>query len=79
MAALSPPSQVTEPFYPSSDGEPVAETFDRLYAFLTTLEVLKQQRAEQEREQREMVQEQAAELASVLARYRDCFGELPES
>jgi Uma2 family endonuclease len=29
-------------FYPSSDGEPVAETYDHLYAILTTLEVLKQ-------------------------------------
>lgn len=28
--------------YPSSDGEPVAETYDHLYALLTTLEVLKQ-------------------------------------
>lgn len=32
----------TEPFYPSADGEPVAETYDHLYALLTTLEVLKQ-------------------------------------
>jgi len=29
-------------FYPSSDGEPVAESYDHLYAILTTLEVLKQ-------------------------------------
>ncbi len=29
-------------FYPSSDGEPVAESYDHLYALLTTLEVLKQ-------------------------------------
>ena len=28
--------------YPSSDGEPVAETYTHLYAILTTLEVLKQ-------------------------------------
>jgi Uma2 family endonuclease len=28
-------------FYPSSDGEPVAETYDHLYAILTTLEVLR--------------------------------------
>ena len=28
--------------YPSSDGEPVAETYDHLYALLTTLAVLKQ-------------------------------------
>lgn len=29
-------------FYPSSDGEPVAETYIHLYALLTTLEVLRQ-------------------------------------
>lgn len=34
--------------YPSSDGEPVAETYDHLYALLTTLEVLKRHVAEQE-------------------------------
>lgn len=28
--------------YPSSDGEPVAETFTHLYALLVTLEVLRQ-------------------------------------
>jgi Uma2 family endonuclease len=32
----------TEPFYPSSDGEPVAETYDHLYVLLVTLEVLRQ-------------------------------------
>lgn len=32
----------TEVFYPSSDGEPLAETFIHLYAILVTLEVLKQ-------------------------------------
>ena len=31
-----------EIFYPSGDGEPVAETYTHLYAILTTLEVLKQ-------------------------------------
>ena len=31
-----------EIFYPSSDGEPVAETYTHLYALLTTLEVLRQ-------------------------------------
>jgi Uma2 family endonuclease len=30
-----------EIFYPSSDGKPVAETYDHLYAILTTLEVLR--------------------------------------
>jgi Uma2 family endonuclease len=42
MTALTPANQVTEPFYPSGDGEPVAETFDHLYALLVTLEVLRQ-------------------------------------
>ncbi len=32
----------TDIVYPSADGEPVAETYDHLYAILTTLEVLKQ-------------------------------------
>jgi Uma2 family endonuclease len=32
----------SEIIYPSSDGEPVAETYDHLYAILTTLEVLRQ-------------------------------------
>jgi Uma2 family endonuclease len=40
MTALSP--QVSIPTYPSSDGEPVAETFAHLYAMLLTLEVLRQ-------------------------------------
>lgn len=42
MTATAPISAQQEPFYPSADGEPVAETYDHLYALLTTLEVLKQ-------------------------------------
>ncbi|RUR72513.1 Uma2 family endonuclease [Chlorogloeopsis fritschii PCC 9212] len=42
MTATLPVASQTEPFYPSADGEPVAETYDHLYALLTTLEVLKQ-------------------------------------
>jgi Uma2 family endonuclease len=42
MTATLPVTQSTEPFYPSADGEPVAETYDHFYALLTTLEVLKQ-------------------------------------
>jgi Uma2 family endonuclease len=42
MTATLPVASQTEIFYPSADGEPVAETFDHLYALLTTLEVLKQ-------------------------------------
>jgi Uma2 family endonuclease len=41
MTAVLPPT-ASEVFYPSADGEPVAETYDHLYALLTTLEVLKQ-------------------------------------
>jgi Uma2 family endonuclease len=41
MTAVLPPT-ASEIFYPSADGEPVAETYDHLYALLTTLEVLKQ-------------------------------------
>jgi Uma2 family endonuclease len=33
---------ISETLYPTGDGRPVAETFDHLYALLTTLEVLKQ-------------------------------------
>ncbi len=39
MTAIAPP---TQPFYPNSDGQPVAETYDHLYAILTILEVLRQ-------------------------------------
>jgi hypothetical protein len=42
MTATSPTAQTTPIVYPSTDGEPVAETYDHLYAILTTLEVLKQ-------------------------------------
>lgn len=34
--------QRTEIFYPSEDGEPLAETYDHVYAILMTLEVLRQ-------------------------------------
>uniref|UniRef100_UPI0025B6257E Uma2 family endonuclease n=1 Tax=Trichocoleus desertorum TaxID=1481672 RepID=UPI0025B6257E len=42
MATVLPATQFTEVFYPSSDGEPLAETYIHLYAILVTLEVLKQ-------------------------------------
>jgi Uma2 family endonuclease len=42
MTATLPVVQQTEPYYPSADGEPVAETYDHLYSLLTTLEVLRQ-------------------------------------
>lgn len=42
MTALTPTVKQSQPFYPSADGEPVAETYTHLYALLTTLEVLRQ-------------------------------------
>jgi Uma2 family endonuclease len=42
MTATVPVNVEAEIFYPSADGQPVAETYDHLYALLTTLEVLKQ-------------------------------------
>ena len=42
MTAIIPNPQASNIIYPSADGEPVAETYDHLYAILTTLEVLKQ-------------------------------------
>lgn len=46
MTSLS--SQVAAPIYPSTDGEPAAETFVHLYAMLITLEVLRQYLAGQQ-------------------------------
>lgn len=48
MTALSPSTQTPDIFYPTGDGEPVAETFDHLYAILITLEVLRQYLAGQQ-------------------------------
>ncbi|MEO0841950.1 MAG: Uma2 family endonuclease [Cyanobacteria bacterium J06643_5] len=42
MTATTTTQQKSDIFYPSSDGEPVAETYIHLYAILTTLEVLRQ-------------------------------------
>jgi Putative restriction endonuclease len=42
MTAVVPSPFNSGIIYPSSDGEPVAETYDHLYAILTTLEVLRQ-------------------------------------
>ncbi|NJS10498.1 MAG: Uma2 family endonuclease [Microcoleus sp. CSU_2_2] len=42
IAPVAPPQETLEIIYPSADGEPVAETYDHLYAILNTLEVLKQ-------------------------------------
>ena len=48
MTAILPTSQQSEIFYPSEDGTQIAETYDRLYVMLTTLEVLKQYLAERQ-------------------------------
>ena len=48
MTSLSPISQKAEIFYPSSDGEPLAESYLHLYAILVTLEVLTQYLAGQQ-------------------------------
>ena len=42
MTATTSIKKQSQIFYPSSDGEPVAETYIHLYALLTTLEVLRQ-------------------------------------
>ena len=42
MTAVAPTKTSPEIVYSSADGKPVAETYDHLYAILTTLEVLKQ-------------------------------------
>jgi Uma2 family endonuclease len=42
MTNLVSSPQTVEPFYPTGDGKPVAETYDHLYALLITLEVLRQ-------------------------------------
>ncbi len=42
MSAIAPVSQSSIGYYPSSDGKPVAETYDHLYAILMILEVLRQ-------------------------------------
>ncbi|MFE1745079.1 Uma2 family endonuclease, partial [Coleofasciculus sp. H7-2] len=59
-------AQTAEIFYPSSDGEPLAETYDHLYAILTTLEVLKQY----------LAQRQATVLADQFLYYSQGFPKL---
>ncbi|MBD0262322.1 MAG: Uma2 family endonuclease, partial [Tolypothrix sp. Co-bin9] len=48
--------------------------------FPTPEEVAQQEsiRAQQERQQRELVEQQAAQMQALLQRYRDRFGELSE-
>jgi len=66
MTALSPKVETTPIFYPSADGTPVAETYDHLYALLTTLEVLKQY----------LVDRQATVLANQFLYYAQGFPKL---
>ncbi|MFE1745080.1 Uma2 family endonuclease, partial [Coleofasciculus sp. H7-2] len=66
MTAILPTAQTAEIFYPSSDGEPLAETYDHLYAILTTLEVLKQY----------LAQRQATVLADQFLYYSQGFPKL---
>ncbi|MBW4470255.1 MAG: Uma2 family endonuclease [Stenomitos rutilans HA7619-LM2] len=42
MTTLLPHRPPTEPFYPTGDGEPVAETYDHFYVLAIVLEVLRQ-------------------------------------
>ena len=42
MTAILPTKENTEIFYPSGDGTPFAETYDHVYAIISTVEVLKQ-------------------------------------
>ncbi|HIK08872.1 MAG TPA: Uma2 family endonuclease [Oscillatoriaceae cyanobacterium M33_DOE_052] len=42
MTAILPTKENTEIFYPSGDGTPLAETYDHVYAIISTVEVLKQ-------------------------------------
>ncbi|MGB7439590.1 MAG: hypothetical protein WA919_00850 [Coleofasciculaceae cyanobacterium] len=42
MVATPSVTQPTHIIYPSSDGEPVAETYAHFYVLLVTLEVLRQ-------------------------------------
>ncbi|WP_138497714.1 Uma2 family endonuclease [Nostoc sp. PA-18-2419] len=66
MTATLPISVESEIFYPSADGQPVAETYDHLYALLTTLEVLKQYLADR----------QATVLANQFLYYAQGFPKL---
>jgi Uma2 family endonuclease len=65
MTATLPVAQ-SEIFYPSADGEPVAETYDHFYVLLTTLAVLKQYLAET----------QAAVLANQFMYYAQGYPKL---
>ena len=48
MTTFYPSETRSEIFYPSEDGEPLAESYAHLYAILTTLEVLRQYLSDQQ-------------------------------
>ena len=48
MTTFHPSETRSETFYPSEDGEPLAESYVHLYAILTTLEVLRQYLSDQQ-------------------------------
>lgn len=66
MTAVVPTPSKSGIVYPSSDGEPVAETYDHLYAILTTLEVLRQY----------LLNRQATVLANQFLYYAEGFPKL---
>jgi hypothetical protein len=67
-------------FYREDTGEKLLIP-DELVAALnqeTQARLLAEAQAEQERQQRELAQQQLAEMEAMLDRYRERFGELPE-
>lgn len=66
MTAPSPTTPTAPIIYPSADNTPVAETYDHLYAILTTLEVLK----------RYLIGRQATVLANQFLYYAQGFPRL---
>ncbi|NMG21133.1 Uma2 family endonuclease [Brasilonema bromeliae] len=66
MTAVVPTPSKCGIIYPSSDKEPVAETYDHLYAILTTLEVLRQY----------LLNRQATVLANQFLYYVEGFPKL---
>jgi Uma2 family endonuclease len=66
MTAVVPTTSKSGIIYPSSDGEPVAETYDHLYAILVILEVLRQY----------LLNRQATVLANQFLYYAEGFPKL---
>jgi Uma2 family endonuclease len=66
LQTTAPQQPATEIFYPSSDGEPVAESYVHLYALFATLEVLRQY----------LLGQQATVLGNQFMYYADGFPKL---